>query len=201
MKDFGLEVKNDIIIDRLSTIQGTEATIPIISSYNQDHPISKNFKMRTLFPLSLSVTSLNSQAHILAKTSPFPGSWAESDFEQLTSGKAVFEKGKDLEGPIGTLGIASHEKFNGSRLGFLGSSTFLINGYQNQSGNTDLFLRTLSWLVGQNEIISLNRPAKAEGPIIFSAIHLQVIFIISLLIVPLIFSVAAIWVYRKRRFL
>ncbi len=203
MRPFGLELGKDVVIDRLSTVQGAEATIPIVNKYESDHPITSGFNLRTIFPLSSSVKVIagNDTPELLAMTSSFPGSWAETNLKGITEGKAEFQEGKDQRGPIGLLGIAEGTGASSSRVTLLGSSSFLINAYQAQSGNTTLFLNTVSWMVNDEGIISFNRPGIEEFPVILSAQHLQMIFVISILVVPIVFFSCAIFIYRRRRLL
>lgn len=203
---FGLSMGRDIVIDRLSTIQGAEATIPIIQSYAPEHPVTMGFNLRTVFPVSSSVSVLtgNDSAAILAKTSDFPGSWAERDLKGVSGGQAKFDEGADLRGPIGVMGAGEKvgkESQLGSRFILLGSSSSLINAYQSQSGNLNLFLNAVAWLVNDEGIISLNRPGMDEFPTILSEQHLQMIFVISIILVPVVFFGAAIFIYRRRRVL
>lgn len=203
---FGLTLGKDIVIDRLSTIQGAEATIPIVQKYAEEHPITAGFNLRTVFPVSSSVSVLpgNDSATILAKTSDFPGSWAERNLKAVAEGQARFDDGKDQRGPIGVLGAGEkvgEESQPGSRFILLGSSSSLINAYQSQSGNMNLFLNAVSWLVNDEGIISLNRPGLDEYPTILSEQHLQMIFVISIILVPVVFFGAAIFIYRRRRIL
>lgn len=203
VKPFGLSLGKDVVIDRLSTIQGAEATIPIVERYENQHPITKDFTLRTVFPLSSSVSLLpkNDTAQILAYTSGFPGSWAETNLKDVTKGNAKFEEGKDLKGPVGLLGVAEGGGTSKTRVLLLGSSSFLINAYQTQSGNTTLFLNSVSWLSNDEGIISFNRPGIEEYPVILSAQHLQMIFVVSILVVPIVFFSCAIFIYRRRRLL
>ena len=206
VRPFGLDLGKDVVIDRLSTVQGAEATIPIISNYDASHPITEGFNLRTVFPLSSSVRTLpgKDMAQIIASTSPFPGSWAESNLKGVTQGKAEYNEKEDLKGPVGLLGISEGTGRAGlptPRVTLLGSSSFLVNGYQNQSGNTTLFLNTVSWMVSDEGIISFNRPGIEEFPVILSAQHLQLIFVIAILLVPIIFFGTAIFIYRRRRLL
>ncbi len=203
VKPFGLALGNDIVIDRTSTVQGAEATIPIVGDYEVQHPITEGFTIRTMFPLSSSVKVLdgNDSAQILAATSAFPGSWAETNLKGVTEGKAKFDESKDTKGPVGLLGVSEGTGSSTTRIVLLGSSSFLINAYHAQSGNTNLFLNAVSWIVNDEGIISLNRPGLEEYPVILSAQHLQFIFVISILVVPITFFGAAIFVYRRRRLL
>jgi ABC-type uncharacterized transport system involved in gliding motility auxiliary subunit len=203
VREFGLDLGKDVVIDRLSTVQGAEATIPIVERYNLKHPITNGFTQRTIFPLSSSVRLLKGKdtAELLAETSAYPGSWAETDLKGITRGKASFQENQDLKGPVGLLGVAEGAGISESRVALLGSSSFLINAYQNQSGNTTLFLNTISWMVNDEGIISFNRPGVEEFPVILSAQHIQMIFVISILVVPIVFFGAAIFIYRRRRLL
>lgn len=203
---YGLTLGKDVVVDRASTIQGGEATIPIISKYDDAHPITAGFNFRTVFPLSSSVSTLpgNDSATLLALTSPFPGSWAESDLKGVTEGTAAFDEKKDRKGPIGLLGVGEKVGVEGnsdSRFVLLGSSSFLVNAYQTQSGNPTLFLNTVSWMLNDEGIISFNRPGTEEYPVILSAQHIQLIFVIAILFVPIVFFGAGIFVYRRRRLL
>jgi len=203
VKPYGLELGDDIVIDRLSTVQGAEATIPIVNKYEVQHPITENFALRTVFPLSSSVKVVPGKdtASILAFTSAFPASWAEKDLKAVTEGKAQFDEKLDTKGPVGLMGVAEGAGQSTSRVILLGSSSFLINAYQTQSGNTTLFLNSVSWAVDDEGIISFNRPGIDEYPVILSAQHLQMIFVISILVVPIIFFGTAIFIYRRRRVL
>jgi ABC-type uncharacterized transport system involved in gliding motility auxiliary subunit len=205
-KPYGLKLGKDVVIDRTSTVQGSEATIPIITTYEHEHPITSQFELRTVFPLSSSVSVMegNDTATLIAFTSSFPGSWAETDLKGVTAGKAVYNEKQDLRGPVGLLGVGERVGQNttkDSRFVLLGSSSFLINAYQGQSGNTTLFLNTVSWLVNDEGIISFNRPGIEEYPVILSAQHIQMIFVIAILFVPILFFGCAIFIYRRRRLL
>jgi ABC-type uncharacterized transport system involved in gliding motility auxiliary subunit len=205
-RPYGLSLGRDVVIDRLSTVQGSEATIPIINTYDQNHPITSKFPLRTAFPLSSSVSTIegNDTATILAFTSSFPGSWAETDLKAITKGRAEFKEQEDVKGPIGLIGVGERVgtlSNKESRFVLLGSSSFLINAYQNQTGNTTLFLNAISWLIKDEGIISFNRPGIEEFPVILSAQHLHLIFVIAILLVPIIFFGCAIFIYRRRRLL
>lgn len=205
-KPYGLKLGKDVVIDRLSTVQGSEATIPIVSNYEHEHPITSQFALRTVFPLSSSVGTIegNDAATLIAYTSSFPGSWAETNLKGVSSGKAEFKENEDIKGPIGLLGVGERvgkDAGKDSRFVLLGSSSFLINAYQNQTGNTTLFLNTVSWLVNDEGIISFNRPGIEEYPVILSSQHIQMIFVIAILLVPILFFGCAIFIYRRRRLL
>ncbi|MEX0798850.1 MAG: Gldg family protein [Bacteriovoracaceae bacterium] len=191
---------NALTLDRLSAVQGANATIPIVNRYNHEHSITKNFSGRTLFPLSAALRE-NEIDHIqytaLAMSSPFPASWAEAELEGINSGKVYYNKGIDMKGPVDLLVVAEDSK-NYAKLAVSASSEFVSNAYQNQSSNFNLFMNVLAWLVDDEGIISLNRPKLDNNMIMLSASQVSLIFYFSILFLPFTFFGFAIWVYRKR---
>lgn len=204
---WGLKLNNDLVIDRLSTLENNEATIPIISKYGE-HPITKNFAARTLFPLSSSVETLtplysNVATTPLASTSGFPGSWAERDLPGIARGKAEFNEAVDLKGPIHVAAVAerltdkSGEK--DTRIGVIGNDSFTRNAYQNQTANANFLLNMVGWLAHDEGLLSLSRPGLSRETVILSAMHINVVFFLVVVTMPILAFTVAIWIYRRRR--
>ncbi|MCO4752850.1 MAG: GldG family protein [Bacteriovoracaceae bacterium] len=196
----GIKHHNALVLDRLSAVQGANATIPIVNRYNHEHSVTNKFTGRTLFPLSAALESVkvkNTSYHALAMSSPFPASWAESQLKDINSGKVYYTKGLDLKGPVGLLAVTENSKDFG-KLAVSASVEFVNNSYQNQSSNFNLFMNTLSWLVDDEGLISLNRPALSDNMIVLSAPQISLIFYFSILFSPFCLFAIGIWVYRKR---
>lgn len=199
LKNYGVNFVNSIVLDRLSTVQGTQATIPIVTEFNPLHSITKKFKGKVLFPLSAALIPKKIEGYDykpLLKTNAFPGSWAETSFDELKSGRATYDQ-KDLKGPI-DLAATIENKENNSRLIVTSSSSFVVNGYQSQSSNFNLFLNILSWGVDDEGIISLNRPDLNDEKIILSANQITLIFYFAIGLIPFILFAIAIYFYRRR---
>ena len=97
--DYGLNFINGITLDRLAKVQGSNASIPIIKTYNSKHSITKGFKGRTLMPLSAGFTLSNNEDRVvswLSQTTTFPASWLELSYDQIKTGKALFDD-KDIK--------------------------------------------------------------------------------------------------------
>ena len=199
---YGLEFKNYLTLDRLSTVQGMQATVPIISKYSPTHSITKNFTERTIYPIAAALKEIPKSEYvdldILAKTSPFPGSWAESELDTINSGKVFYNKKRDLKGPIGLFAVAQR-KDDLSKIAVITSPSFVTNSYKNQSSNFNLFINTLYWLADQEGIISLNRPMLRSNLIILTQTQLSFIFFGGVLILPLLLGFAAFTLYKRRR--
>lgn len=199
IKDQGIEVVNSIVLDRLATVQGSQATIPIVNSFNNSHSITKKFNNRILFPLVSAIRTIensNITVNWLAKTSSFPASWAETTLEELSSARAAFDS-KDIQGPI-TVAAVSSNKENFSKMAVIGSTSMLINSYQSQSANFNFFMNVLTWLIDDEGIISLNRPSLNSERIFLGSYQVTLIFWVCIIFIPFAFFGTAIYFYRRK---
>lgn len=206
LKDWNIEIGDDVIIDRLSRLFGAGYTTPVVSEY-EAHEITKKFKYATFFPMARSVTpgpaaksGYNVQS--LAKTSP--SSWAEKDYK---SERVEYNEGKDAVGPV-SVGVAAEvspegkdgeEKEKTSRIVVFGDSDFAKNQFLQLSGNRDLFLNTVNWLAKEEDLITI-RPKEAESSRISLSRKDGVnLFIISVIFYPAVLLAAGIFVWYRRR--
>jgi ABC-type uncharacterized transport system involved in gliding motility auxiliary subunit len=199
---FGIRFNNDIVLDRLSSVHNVDASIPIIEKYNSQHPIMKNFKATTIFPMTSSIEPLENENFLfeaLVQTSPFPASWAEKNLKQVQDGKVTFDP-SDKKGPIVLAGVAFEKAKNDleTKIGIIGSTSLIVNGYANQSPNFNLFLNILSWLVGNEGLISLNRPVLNNERIMMSSPQIGTIFYFSVIFLPMGLFSLAFYLYRRR---
>lgn len=107
----GIDMGQDVVIDKLSRLFGADYLTPIVSQYASFHPITEDFKTSSFFPLARSVnlardlpSNNNVEGTELAMTGP--SSWAETDLAALKHGEAVFDKDEDAMGPI-TVAVGS----------------------------------------------------------------------------------------------
>ncbi|MBY0515794.1 MAG: GldG family protein [Bacteriovoracaceae bacterium] len=207
-KKWGLIAHNNLVIDRVSTLETQEATIPLITQYDRNHPVTRGFSSRTLFPLSSSVSLAEPlyqgvATTSLALTSSYPSSWGESDLKGISQGKASFDAKTDIKGPVSVVGVAERltEKpgEKDTRFAVIANDVFIRNAYQNQTANMNLMLNLFGWLSHDEGIVSLNRPGLHHDPVVLSAPHLRMVFVITVITVPLLAFVFALLVYRKRR--
>ena len=102
--DWGVKVGDDIVVDQVVRLfEGPALGLnPFVQNYG-DHPITKDFKQRTVFPMSRSLTAEpNLKAGMtvtpIAKTSDT--SWAEVDLDTLFRQQKAELSAKDTRGPI-----------------------------------------------------------------------------------------------------
>lgn len=196
LEKFGIKFVNGLILDRLSEGQGGQASIPIVSKYPGDHDITKKFEGRTVFPVSGFFRVLNKKMFdwkIITESTPFPASWGEMSFDEVKTGKAVYQENSDFKGPLPIM--LAGEKSD-SRMVVFGSSSFITNQFQGQTNNFNLFLNSLSWMVNDEALLSLDRP-QLEGNLIYiSDIHLTMVLYFAIICFPFIFFGIAIFAYR-----
>ena len=103
LKSWGIEVGQNVIVDKLSRLFGADYLTPIVSQYAGYHPITENFNTASFFPFARSIRAAedgppNVEHTELAQTGP--SSWAETDLVMLKEGEASYDRQKDTMGPI-----------------------------------------------------------------------------------------------------
>lgn len=208
LTNWGIVLHMDVVVDRLSTLQGADPTVLFVEKYDEKHQITKNFKGRTVFPLSSSISKLKNSKRTfkmdtLVQSSNFPASWAESDLTAALAGKVIFDEKSDFKGPVAIMTaseeVVSEKPEKRVRIVCSGNASFFINGYSAQGPNFNLMLNAISWLVNEDMMISINRPQIEEGPIYISSTEMGVIFYFSVLFCPLILLALGIFIYKRRQ--
>lgn len=198
-----IETKNMMLIDKLSTVEGMEATISQITTFNENHPVTKNFKGKMYLPLAapLFVTQNHSdkRAVSMAQSAPFPGVWAEKDLQGILRGEAIFNEGQDIKGPLSVMASSQEVEAPFSSIIYIGSSSFALNNYSAQAPQFNLLLNAISWQLGLGEMILNERENLKREPIILSQRHLYLVFYFVVLLLPLLSFMMAFWCYLRRR--
>lgn len=226
LKEFGIKLEDDLIVDRVSRIFGGDYFMPVVTEY-EDHPITQKFRYATFFPYSRSVEKEEEipediSVNIIAKSSP--NSWSE---RQLDLKEVSFDKEKDKAGPIPLATVATikykeekkeedkagedktkektEEKIEETtpkaegRLAVFGDSGFASNRYYHLSGNGNLFLNTVNWLTEEADLISIKPKTSIPRTIQLTPSQGKLIFFVSLIMLPLaiIITGISIWIRRK----
>ncbi len=215
----GIEVGNNIVVDTMSQLFAGDYFMPVITMY-PDHPITKGFKLASFFPIARSIfpkADLPNYANIqtLASTGS-KNSWAETEL----NGPYEYTKGQDKLGPVSIAVVAEikaeaktteksaskaktdakAETTPEGRLVVFGDSDFADNTYLNLSGNRDLFLNVVSWLAGEEDLISIRPKSDVSRTISLTDTQMRNVFYLSVLLLP-VFGLAigiSVWVRRRR---
>ncbi|MBI4394812.1 MAG: GldG family protein [Candidatus Omnitrophica bacterium] len=199
--EYGVELGDDVIVDKLSKLFGADYLIPLISEY-RPHAITQGFRLTSFFPIARSVRRAKEvpggfEITEIALTGS--GSWAETNLKDLGDGKAQFDEKKDNLGPISVAVSVQKTKGKG-RLVVFGDSDFVTNGYLNLSGNKDLILNTIAWLSGDDLAITTRPRARAATPLYLKETDQEFLFYVPVLGFPVCYLITgtAVFFWRRR---
>jgi ABC-type uncharacterized transport system involved in gliding motility auxiliary subunit len=223
LKDFlvkyGINVGQDMLVDKLSRLFGGDYFMPVITQYTV-HPVTENFKVASFLPLARSISPAGNPPEnmdVISLATTNEGSWAEVDLE---SQEVKFDEGKDIKGPVSVAVVVEarfkpdaisgkeegkiteekeEEKEITAKLVALGNSDLANNTYLNLSGNRDLFLNIISYLAEEEDLISIRPKTTKQHTISLTEDQMGLIFYLSVIILPLLAMTTGIVVWAKRR--
>ena len=197
-KKWGVELGKNEIVDPVSKLFGGDLTMPVVTSFQVKHEITKDFKLPTLFPGARTVGALKKinkkdlKVMELAYTNPNCG--AEVDFK---SGKFIFDPGVDLKGVLPISVAVSYNKK--TRIVVVGDSDFATNATIRFSGNRDFFVNIIDWLARRESLISIRPKTMEVGNLSITQRIGNIYFLLSMVIFPLIIMITGAVVWLKRR--
>jgi ABC-type uncharacterized transport system involved in gliding motility auxiliary subunit len=222
---YGFKLENDLVVDTVSRLLGGDYFMPVVTEY-EPHAITSKFSYATFFPYARSVEAGETKPEgatvtELAKTSP--NSWAERELDQK---EVKFNAAKDKQGPIDLAAVvtfktkpatpapapetakpgqpapaetpkAAEEKE--ARLAVIGDSDFIKNHYYGLSGNGNFFLNVANWLTEESDLISIQPKTQMPRTIQLTASQGRLLFLVSVVILPLAVLLLGISVWVRRR--
>lgn len=205
----GIKVSPGIVVDRAAEQYGADPKMAFASQYG-DHPITRNFMLRTVFPEAHEIDGQASDDlgwKVGRLIDVAPNGWLESDV--IPAGaqdlKVRFDQGKDKAGPI-NIGVALEREYGkkGQRVVVVGNANFLANTFITNGGNLDLGINIINWLAGDDRLITIqpmplkdinvNIPATDEGRLIA-----WIVFHSFQYFIPVGLFVAGFFLWWKRR--
>jgi len=200
-ESWNIVLGRDLIVDQPSSLG---VFVPV-GALDDSHPITLDLQGIAIgFPTARSVGINESGDGPVPKVlvSTFNNeSWAETDLETLASGGDItYDEAIDLLGPVPMAAVA--EDFGSqSRVVVFGDIDFALNSWFTFFGNGDLFVGSVDWVIGQEDLISLTPKVPTERfilppqPYIMPMIQLLVVFLIpgAVLVLGIV-----VW-FRKRR--
>jgi ABC-type uncharacterized transport system involved in gliding motility auxiliary subunit len=206
--DWGVDSDQALVVDPVSQMLRLEATIPIIPTFSKTVSITKDMRGNTVFPLTrplrVSPTAPKGlKVEWLTQTTP--NAWGERDFAGLVKGRAKFDEGKDIKGPLYT-SMAVQGKLPGSaakketRIVVFGTSLVSANQWTRFGNNLDLFANAVSWVLEDETLISIRPKEEPGGSIQLSAVQGGLIRLLTVLVIPgiMILLGIAVWLRRKK---
>jgi len=212
---WGVQIGNDVIVDeQIQLLKGRTFTLtPFVTTYGT-HKITEELSRRgaaalTTYGISRSVEAQqNGKKGLtvvnLAQTGP--NSWAETDLESVFQKQTARLDERDRRGPISLAAAVTAnlkdmglDKDGVSRLAIFGNAVFANNQFIGQYFNRDLLMNTISWLVGEEGLISVRAHTLRASRVQFTAQQGTLIFYLSVLVLPELLLIAGLAVWWQRR--
>ena len=220
LERWGIDIRDDLIIDPRAKLFGADYTTPIISQIS-DHPITREMGQQIIFPMLRSVSEITSES-LETTQLLFSGedSWAEREY---ASGKVRFEPGIDLQGPVPVAivsskkietansaepkpetssGAETSESSSQAKKGHLvvvGDSDFASNRFFKLYGNSDFFLNATSWLAKEDNLISIRARTRKWSPITLTDTQGNLISMLGIVVFPSLVLLTGFRIWWKRR--
>ena len=169
-----------------------------------DHPITRNFMLRTLFsnPIALNAKGTYENGwEVTELIDVAAGGWLERGNEK----NPTFEEDQDQPGPL-NIAVALKREYGevGQRVVVVGNSEFLSNAFITSGGNLDLGVNLVNWLSGDDKLINIQpMPLKDVNVTIpetrTSFVIAWTIFHSFQYFIPVGLFIGGIWLWLRRR--
>jgi len=205
----GLQLQSGVIVDNNTDLRQTlniqhPAIIPVTEYF--PHIITNTIRYNTLFPLSRGISPLTNEKIInnwqaVALFNSFGKSWAETgDLKE----EIIFDSSTgDIAGPI-TIAVALHRSISDSntasqRVVVIGDGDFLSDTYIGAGANLNLGLNIFNWLIGDDDLISVEVKPSPDTKLKLNDTQLAIIGFGFFLIIPLLLLITGFTLWYKRK--
>ena len=206
---WGVKVTDSVVVDQVVRLfQGPALGLQILASTYGAHPITTDFRERTISPMARAVQAnaagkTGISATELVKSSP--SAWGETDVAGVFDRGEALEDDKDIKGPVSlAVAVTGKHKDMGfgkdgeTKLVVVGDSDFATNQFVSQLFNRDLLLNMMNWLGGQEELISIRPRAIQASRAQLTPDESRRIFYLSVLIMPELLLLLGLTVWWRR---
>lgn len=206
VKAWGITLGKDVIVDQqIQLFAGPQVGIePVVLNYGS-HPVTEKMRGQiTTFYLARSLAAAQSGEGTVDLASTGDGSWAETDIDRFVKDSVVGLDEKDRKGPIAiamarTFAQEGAEKKREGRLIVVGDSDFSRNRYITSAANGDFLLNMVSWLVGEEHFISIERKMPRASSVQLTNEQFYNFRYLSLFVLPEALLLGGILVWWRRR--
>jgi ABC-type uncharacterized transport system involved in gliding motility auxiliary subunit len=197
--NWGILLQDDIIIDTTSQ----QPFAPYAAMYG-NHAITRPLQnITSQYPSARSVTAggQGGDASLVELVLTSNQSWAETNLASLADAQSQisFDEGADMLGPI-SLAVSGENLTSGGRLVVFGDSDFVSNDNFVAYANVDVFINSVDWIAGEEELISLTPKETTQRTVIPPQTYvLNLIFLVTVVVLPGLALLAGIVVLIQRQ--
>jgi ABC-type uncharacterized transport system involved in gliding motility auxiliary subunit len=205
----GIRFQDGIIVDNNINLRNTlriqhPAMVPVLDYHA--HPVTENIEYNTLFPISRGVEQIDNTfaGSVIAQSLPL--SWSEAS--GLGSDIVYEPANGDIEGPIGIIIALQKDLVSENDQGtttqrviVAGDSDFIANSYLGNGANLSLGLNIFNWLVGDDDLISIEPKKAPDTQLELDDTEVMMIGLGYFIVLPagLILTGIVIWLRRRNR--
>jgi ABC-type uncharacterized transport system involved in gliding motility auxiliary subunit len=193
--EWGVTPNGDVILDLSSASRLFGQISPVVGSYEQ-HPIVRVMQDNaTVYPLARSL-EVKSPAEKLFSSTADSYSLTNPKLPIKESEIATAKKGPFVLGAAATIGTGDKQ----GRIVVVGSSGWMANSIMSAPvGNRDLALNMVNWLTSDEDLISIRPKEPEDRRLHVTGSAIRIIFLTSVVFLPLIVIVSGVSVWWKRR--
>jgi ABC-type uncharacterized transport system involved in gliding motility auxiliary subunit len=167
-----------------------------------DHPITRGFEIATMYDGARPLRVLE-RAEYGGKPVALAQTGARSFATTASDAVPAFDQSRDTVGPL-TLAAATAihpagRDDKGLRLVVFGDADFISNAFLRRQGNRDLFLRSLAWLLGEQEATVVAVDARENRRIELTERMRAVMYAVNLGLLPLLPIAAGVVMFLRSR--
>lgn len=193
----GLTFTPGIVVDPQAKRLKAPATFALGTIYGQ-HAITEHFDFITVFPFARQIIiNENEEWHGVSLVEVAPQGWVETG---ELGDEIAFDEIEDVAGPV-SVAVALDRTLDDreQRIVVIGSGYFLANAYLGNGGNIDFGINLLNWLAGDEDLITIQPRSTIDSQLMLNESALTLIVIGFLIVLPLLFLMSGLIIWRKRR--
>lgn len=199
-EQLGLVLMPGVVVDpRASDYRASPAFAVGTAAGYSPHAATANLTLNTFFPYARQIGTIEGDEwRVTPLIEVAPRGWVETG---RSDGAPTFDKTRDIPGPV-TIAIALERMVNdrAQRIVVFGNASFLSNTYLGIGGNLDLGVNLVNWLVGDDDLITIQPRPSADSRLEIGQLALYLIAFSFLILLPFAFVItgAVIW-WRRRK--
>lgn len=195
----GIKLERALLVDPAIRTMELDSSVLIVNQFAREQPITREITTGVALPFARPLTASSGQPTALLTTST--KAWGESNLKELLAGRAQFTAGQDT---MGALHPAMAVEMPGSgskksRSVVFGSASFANNTFSRMLGNSDLFLNAAAWVLEDDSSISIRPKEQDRGKIELSQKQGVMVFVLTVILMPLGVGAAGVAFWARRR--
>ncbi|MGZ8152851.1 MAG: GldG family protein [Methylovulum sp.] len=188
------------LVDNNYALYGVNDRSFIIAAEYLEHPVTKDFKTITLYPV-VAALEIDKKTDFQAKAifSSTQQSWTE--IGNITSDASFDAQSGERKGPLAfTYALTRNiDKNSQQRVIVAGDGDFLANAYIGNVGNLDMGLRMVNWLIHDDQFIDIPAKMATDKSLQLTDTWVAFIGFGFLIFLPLLLIVAGLIIWYKRK--